>query len=160
MPEYLAFALQKSNIETVQAIHYISKRIKKKMPQLGICGNKDKRGITTQIVTISRGNPEMLIKAMRSKDWDPKIKLGSFERVFHGVKLGMLKGNRFSVALRFIDNSIEDSQIKQNIKNVKDLGFINYFGMQRFGSYSIRTHEIGKAILNQNWKEVCRLILA
>jgi tRNA pseudouridine13 synthase len=31
--------------------------------------------------------------------------------------------------------------------------------MQRFGTYSVRTHEIGKEILNQNWKEVCRLIL-
>lgn len=31
--------------------------------------------------------------------------------------------------------------------------------MQRFGSYSIRTHQIGKEILNHNWKEVIRLIL-
>jgi tRNA(Glu) U13 pseudouridine synthase TruD len=54
----------------------------------------------------------MLIRAMRSKDWDPKIKLGSFERVFSEVRLGMLKGNRFSVALRYIDNNIEDKQIK------------------------------------------------
>ena len=130
------------------------------MPQFGICGNKDKRGITTQTVTISRGNPEMLIKATRSKDWDQKIKLGSFERVFSGLKLGMLKGNRFSVALRYIKDDIPDSTIAQNIKNVETHGFINYFGMQRFGSYSVRTHEIGKEILNQKWKEVCRLILA
>ena len=88
------------------------------MPQFGICGNKDKRGITTQLVTISRGNPEMLIKAMRSKDWDPKIKLGSFERIYKGVNLGMLSGNRFSVALRYINSSISDDQIRQNIKNV------------------------------------------
>jgi len=32
--------------------------------------------------------------------------------------------------------------------------------MQRFGSYSVRTHTVGKEILNQNWKEVCRLILS
>jgi len=31
--------------------------------------------------------------------------------------------------------------------------------MQRFGSYSIRTHQVGKEILNHNWKEVIRLIL-
>ena len=64
MPDYLAVALQKTNIESIQAIHYISKRTKKKMPQFGIAGNKDKRGITTQRVTISRGNAEMLINAM------------------------------------------------------------------------------------------------
>lgn len=61
----------------------------------------------------------MLIKAMQSKDWDYKIKLGSFERVNHGVRLGMCKGNRFSVALRFIDNNIEDSLIKQNVLSSK-----------------------------------------
>lgn len=31
--------------------------------------------------------------------------------------------------------------------------------MQRFGSYSIRTHEIGKHILNLNWEQVVRLLL-
>lgn len=71
----------------------------------------------------------------------------------------MLKGNRFSVALRFIDRNIPNSDIKRNVENVKKNGFVNYFGMQRFGSYSIRTHEIGREILNHNWAEVIRLIL-
>jgi tRNA pseudouridine13 synthase len=102
----------------------------------------------------------MLIKAMKSHDWDNKIKLGSFERVFNGLDLGSLKGNRFSVALRFIDNNISNDEITQNVKAAQTNGFINYFGMQRFGSYSVRTHTIGKEILNQNWKEVCRLILS
>ena len=63
------------------------------------------------------------------------------------MALGALKGNRFSVALRFIPASISDAEIKRNVKNVKDHGFINYFGMQRFGSYNVRTHDIGKECL-------------
>lgn len=43
------------------------------MRLFGICGNKDKRGITTQRVTINRGNAEMVIRAQMSKDWDQKI---------------------------------------------------------------------------------------
>jgi tRNA pseudouridine13 synthase len=62
-----------------------------------------------------------------------------------------LWGNRFSVALRFIDKSISNESISKNVKNIEKLGFINYFGMQRFGSYSVRTHQIGKEILNHNW---------
>jgi len=31
--------------------------------------------------------------------------------------------------------------------------------MQRFGTYSIRTHEIGIEILKGNWEEACRLII-
>jgi len=43
---------------------------------------------------------------------------------------------------------------------VKEHGFINYFGMQRFGSYSIRTHEIGRECLLQNWRVVIQMILS
>ena len=72
----------------MQAIHYISKRVKKQPKYFGICGNKDKRGITTQKITLSRGNPEILIRAMKQKDWDRKVCLGSFKRVFNPVNLG------------------------------------------------------------------------
>ena len=47
MPEYIQFALQKTNYDTMQAVHYISKRVKKLPRYFAICGNKDKRGITT-----------------------------------------------------------------------------------------------------------------
>jgi len=44
---YLTFIMQKQNIDTMQAIHFIAKRIKKQAKHFSICGNKDKRGITT-----------------------------------------------------------------------------------------------------------------
>mmetsp|Transcript_39309 Transcript_39309/g.60051 ORF Transcript_39309/g.60051 Transcript_39309/m.60051 type:complete len:194 (-) Transcript_39309:453-1034(-) len=71
----------------------------------------------------------------------------------------MLKGNRFSVALRFIDKSISDEQIAENVKSAIDNGFVNYFGMQRFGTYTVRTHTIGKEILRHNWENAIKLIL-
>lgn len=111
-------------------------------------------------MTISRGSAEMLIRIQKYRDWDQKLKLGSFERVWSPVHLGQLKGNRFSVALRFISRDLTNEQISQNVNRVVENGFINYFGMQRFGSYSVRTHELGKEILNQNWKEVTRMILS
>ena len=111
-------------------------------------------------MTISRGSAEMLIRIQKYKDWDKKLQLGSFERVWSPVHLGQLQGNRFSVALRFISKDLSNEQISLNVSRVAEHGFINYFGMQRFGSYSVRTHELGKEILNQNWKEVVRMILS
>jgi tRNA pseudouridine13 synthase len=35
-----------------------------------------------------------------------------------------------------------------DVENLKKNGFLNYFGMQRFGTYNIRTHEIGIENLN------------
>ena len=82
MPEYLQVVLFKTNVESMQAIHYISKRLRKVPRQFQVAGNKDKRGITTQRVTIHRMDAEQLIRQQRCKDWDPKIKVGTFERVF------------------------------------------------------------------------------
>ena len=94
-----------------------------------------------------------MIRFQRSKNWDPKIKVGTFERVYNPLRLGQLSGNRFSVALRFIPKEITDDMIATSkislkiinldVENLKKNGFINYFGMQRFGTYNVRSHEIG-----------------
>jgi len=112
MPEYVKVVLRKENMESMQAIHYIAKRLKKMPKAFSFAGNKDKRGITTQNVTILRCNAEQLIRQQRTKDWLVNLKVGSFERVFKPLKLGDLAGNRFSVALRFINHDIPDAQIK------------------------------------------------
>jgi len=62
-------------------------------------------------LTINRCNAEHLIRQQRTKDWDNKIKVGSFERVHKPLRLGSLSGNRFSVALRFINAEISDEMI-------------------------------------------------
>ena len=126
-PNYLSVVVQKTNVESGVAIHYIAKRVKKMPKQFQIAGNKDKRGITSQRITINRCNAEQLIRQQRTKDWDNKIKVGSFERVHKPLKLGSLMGNRFSVALRFIPDEVPDTQIKSYVDSVAKNGFINYF---------------------------------
>jgi tRNA pseudouridine13 synthase len=39
-------------------------------------------------------------------------------------------------------------------------GFINYYGMQRFGTASVSTHTVGLALLKSQWKEACEMLLA
>lgn len=83
VPQYLSVAIYKENVESMHAVHYLARRIRKVPKQVSIAGNKDKRGITTQRATICRADAEQLIRQQRCKDWDPKIKVGSFQRVFH-----------------------------------------------------------------------------
>jgi tRNA(Glu) U13 pseudouridine synthase TruD len=47
-----------------------------------------------------------------------------------------------------------------DVENLRLRGFINYFGMQRFGTYNVRTHEIGIECLKQNWIKVIHMILS
>jgi tRNA pseudouridine13 synthase len=45
------------------------------------------------------------------------------------------------------------------LNTIKDKGFINYYGMQRFGTASIPTHSIGLALLQSNWHKAVSYIL-
>ena len=47
MPEYVKVVIRKENMESMQAIHYVAKRLKKMPKFFSFAGNKDKRGITT-----------------------------------------------------------------------------------------------------------------
>ena len=154
---HLKFVMMKENIESMQALHNISKLVKKQPKFFGIAGNKDKRGITCQYVTVTHGNYKNLVKATKDRNWLKKVRIGQIEQTHDLLKLGMLAGNRFSIALRFIKDAT-DEEIKQNVHNIIEKGFINYFGMQRFGSYNIMTHTIGKEVIKENWKEVISML--
>jgi len=45
--------LMKENIESMQAIHNMSKLVNKQAKHFGMAGNKDKRGVTFQYISIS-----------------------------------------------------------------------------------------------------------
>lgn len=46
------------------------------------------------------------------------------------------------------------SQIEDSLTSVKETGFLNYYGLQRFGTSSIPTFHIGRALLQGRWEEV------
>ncbi|XP_068786189.1 pseudouridylate synthase 7 homolog isoform X6 [Struthio camelus] len=85
------------------------------------------------------------------------FKLGNFSYKNHPLKLGELQGNHFTVVLRNITGT--DDQIEQAMQSLRETGFINYYGMQRFGTTAVPTYQIGRAILQNNWNEVMDLIL-
>lgn len=52
-----------------------------------------------------------------------------------------------------------DERLRQAFSKLKEQGFVNYFGMQRFGTGSVATHEVGKAALKKQWERVAALIV-
>lgn len=46
------------------------------------------------------------------------------------------------------------------LESLKTRGFINYYGMQRFGTASVPTHTVGLALLKGEWKEALDLLLS
>ncbi|KAG8142658.1 putative Pseudouridylate synthase 7 protein [Naja naja] len=84
-------------------------------------------------------------------------KLGNFSYKNHPLKLGELQGNHFTVGLRNITGT--DDEVQQAMQSLKETGFINYYGMQRFGTTAVPTFQVGRAILQSNWNEAIDLIL-
>ncbi|XP_020582428.1 multisubstrate pseudouridine synthase 7 isoform X2 [Phalaenopsis equestris] len=153
--KFLRFHLYKENKETHEALGIIGKMLGIQQRSFGFAGTKDKRAITTQRVTVFKLHPKRLA-ALNCRLFG--IKLGNFCYVKKGLLLGQLLGNRFTITLRDVVADSEDA-IKAAAEGLKRSGFINYYGLQRFGSGSVPTHLIGATLLRGEWKTAVDLIL-
>ncbi len=124
---------------------------------MGYAGNKDKRGITTQLISIYNTLPEEVINISQKPFWERRILVSSFFFAENALKLGQLRGNQFCVALRFLKGN-KDS-VTHRIESLKKYGFLNYYGMQRFGCSCIPTHKIGLMVIRNKWDEAVLNIL-
>ena len=86
------------------------------------------------------------------------LRLGDFKYVDCAVHLGDLAGNRFLITLRGVEPR-DDALVGAAAEGLRSSGFINYFGLQRFGVGPITTHAVGAALLKGQWQEAIDLLL-
>ncbi|XVF06287.1 hypothetical protein REPUB_Repub06bG0034400 [Reevesia pubescens] len=153
--KFLRFHLCKENKDTQEALGLIGKMLGIQPRSFGFAGTKDKRSISTQRVTVFKLHASRLA-ALNERLIG--IKVGDFCYVKDDLLLGQLLGNRFTIILRGIVTDSEDT-IKASAESLGRHGFINYFGLQRFGSGSIPTHHIGATLLRGEWKGAASTIL-
>jgi tRNA pseudouridine13 synthase len=106
--------MQKTNRDSQDALGYVARTLHCSVKDLAVSGTKDKRGITTQRVSLRRGK-KTVEEVWRLANGVPKKrteKEAVSQRAEHGVRLtdfnyrkgnldlGMLKGNAFVVTLR------------------------------------------------------------
>ncbi|XP_066489537.1 pseudouridylate synthase 7 homolog isoform X2 [Tiliqua scincoides] len=151
---YCHFVLYKENKDTMDAINVLSKFLRVKPNIFSYMGTKDKRAITVQEIAVLRITAQRLAHLNKCL---MNFKLGNFSYKNHPLKLGELQGNHFTVVLRNITGT--DDQVQQAMHSLREIGFINYYGMQRFGTTAVPTYQVGRAILQNNWNEVMDLIL-
>ena len=153
--EFTCFVLHKENIDTLQAIAALSHQLKMKPALFGYAGTKDKRAKTSQWISVRRLEPTRICQAAKRCQG---IRVGNFKFLPETLRLGNLKGNRFQTALRSVKG--DRDQIEKSLESLRDVGFINYYGLQRFGNcQKIPTYMIGKALLAADFKGACDLIL-
>ena len=120
-----------------------------------------RRAKTSQNVSIMMVTADRLKQALGGMP--PRVTsnifVGNFTYKNTGLELGDLGGNHFTIALRYIQpESIEDAS--KALDGLRDKGFINYFGLQRFGTVSsVKTSDVGLALIKSNWSKAVELIL-
>ncbi|XP_015249019.1 PREDICTED: pseudouridylate synthase 7 homolog isoform X1 [Cyprinodon variegatus] len=148
------FVLYKENKDTMDAINLLSKFLRLRPNMFSYMGTKDKRAITVQEIAVLKITAERLAHLNKCL---MNLKLGNFCYKNHPLKLGELQGNHFTVVIRNISGT--DEQVHQAMTSLRQTGFINYYGMQRFGTTAVATQQVGRAILRNDWNQVVDLIL-
>ncbi len=149
---YVWFTLRKKNWDLFRALKILSKKLGVSIKRFGYAGVKDKRAVTYQKISVWNV-PVDRLRGLKIRD----IGLSDFEICRERINLGDLKGNRFEITIRDIDDKERD-RIEKNLETVKKQGFVNYFGSQRFGMRN-NTHLVGKAVLKNNLKEAVWIYL-
>ena len=145
---HLIVKLIKQNMTTMDAIDKLSKMLHISRNRIGYAGNKDKRAVTEQFVSI-QGVEEEEVRNVYTDEFDIEV-------VGDGGKIGLgnLSANRFEITIR--DLKIPEDDIKERSKKIVgelDGKMPNYFGDQRFGSTRPVTHQVGRHILRGDFEE-------
>lgn len=149
--DYLRFTLMKENVDTISAVNNLNKVLHIKANNICYNGTKDKRGITIQHCTIYRKKPLDFLRINRYFG-NPFVRIGDFQYVAKPARLGDLAGNRFEIVLRNVQG--DETDITKACEALRTVGFINYYGLQRFGkTYAGATHKIGRAVLLSDWQQ-------
>ncbi|KIL68071.1 hypothetical protein M378DRAFT_158583 [Amanita muscaria Koide BX008] len=172
-PPYIHFTLQKTNRDTQDALGHLSRLLHASVKDLCVAGTKDKRGVTVQRVSFKRGNktvddvwkivngihPRKPAEVALKQRGERGIRIADLNYRKASLELGMLKGNSFVITLRNVKTQSVEA-LEQAMSSMRTKGFINYYGMQRFGTASVPTHAIGLALLKSEWHKAVSLILS
>ncbi|KAH8699160.1 putative pseudouridine synthase TruD/Pus7 [Talaromyces proteolyticus] len=163
---YMHFTIYKENKDTMEVVSFLARQLKMNAKSFQFAGTKDRRGVTVQRACVFKVFAERLMglnKSLRNAT------LGDFEYRKYGMELGQLEGNEFIITLRDcqfprtgeVPLAVEQAKelVGSAMRNLRDRGYLNYYGLQRFGTYARGTHEIGIKMLQGDFRGAVDMVL-
>ena len=148
--EHAIFILEKQEMDTFEALRLISNNLLISLFEIGYAGLKDKHGLTKQYISIpTKYN-------ITSKKIE-KIKLEFVGYCNKKIKIGNLKGNKFTITVRNIQKG-DTPGIYSRAKTISEIGVPNYFDSQRFGSV-IHKEFIARYLIQKNYEQAVKIFL-
>lgn len=167
--EYLHFTLHKENRDTMEVLNFIAGITHIRSKRFAFAGTKDRRAVTTQrccVYRMAAGQLHGVCKRLKGSA------IGNYEYKSYALTLGDLGGNAFVITLRNAgtegDASLTvlerqkclESTLSTSVSALKKYGFLNYYGLQRFGTLSVPTHIVGMRMLQGDLKSAVDAILS
>ena len=148
--ENTIFILEKQDMDTFEALRLIAKNFHVSLFEIGYAGLKDKHGLTKQYISIP-------VKYNITSKITGNIKLELIGYNNKKIKIGDLKGNRFTITARNIQKG-ETPGFYSRAKTISEIGVPNYFDSQRFGSV-IHNEFIARYIVQKNYEQSVKIFL-
>jgi tRNA pseudouridine13 synthase len=123
--EHLYLWIEKRDLSTSEAVRLIARGLDANEREIGYAGQKDRRAITRQWISVHT-------KAGAFESADPRLKILSAARHGNKLRLGHSKGNRFTLALRgTVPEAVRPAEAV--LARLAGDGLPNFYGIQRFG---------------------------
>lgn len=167
--EYLHFNLYKENKDTMEVVGFLGSKLGGGAKAFGFAGTKDRRACTVQRVCVRKQTAERMSSFNKILY---NSAMGDWEYQPYNLTLGDLKGNEFTITLRDCHfqgeegldfaqrRHLADTVVSKAISDFSEKGFINYYGLQRFGSFATSTDAIGCKMLQEDLEGAVQDILA
>jgi tRNA pseudouridine13 synthase len=125
--EHTFFEIQKTGLSTFEALRIVTQALGVSQNSIGYAGLKDAQAITCQVFSVHKVPPEAVM-ALDLAD----IRVMWAERHRNKLKIGHLRGNRFTIRVRGVDESALPAS-RAILDVLVRRGVPNYYGAQRFG---------------------------
>ena len=141
--QHTFFEIRKAGIPTFHAVRVIARALSVPPGRIGYAGHKDAQAVTNQVLSVEGIRPEV-VTALDL----PDIRIMWAERHDKRLKIGHLRGNRFTIRVRGVDESalVPCQAILQVLER---RGVPNRYGPQRFGQRG-DSAQLGRAVVRKD----------
>jgi tRNA pseudouridine13 synthase len=141
--EHTFFEIQKTGLSTFEVQRIVAQALNVAPSRIGYAGLKDSRAISCQVLSVHNVPPE----AVMALDL-PNIRVLWAERHPSKLKIGHLRGNRFTIRVREVgEPALAASRAILDVLVQK--GVPNYYGPQRFGRRG-DSARLGRAVVRRD----------
>ncbi|KAG8465628.1 hypothetical protein KFE25_002935 [Diacronema lutheri] len=149
---HVRFTLHKIRRGTLDAVAELATHLGLHSRDFSVRGIKDAFAVTTQEV-VARGASVGALRALALRD----MRVGDAHHVDGPLRVGGAAGNRFHIRVRGMAAS--RAQLERGAEALRTRGFVNYYGLQRFGTGHVKSFELGRSLLRREYAKLIDMIV-